>query len=73
MMQPSYPATADYDIDVTFRVFVTSNANLAQADPHADADVYVRDELLPQLRRVLRQLGADVTDIEYEIDDVRRE
>lgn len=72
MTNPSpYPATREYDIDVDVTVRLTIREELVVNDPRADADAYVRDDLITQIKQSLKQIHADVDDIEWTVTDVR--
>jgi len=70
---PVYPRTEPYTIDVTFTVSVSVPADLVPAGADLEAPQFVRDSLVPQLQRALRTVEGDVLDIEFVIDDVRKE
>lgn len=72
-MTPSgiYPALADYEISVTVMLHLRVNVELPPGGADVESDTFVRDDLLPQIRRLVRrELANDLVDDEYVIDDV---
>ena len=73
-MNPSpYPATREYDIDVDVTLYLTLGTPLAVNDPRADADAYVNDDLVNQIRQLCKRLNGDLVDIEWNIIELRAE
>lgn len=72
MTYAPYPHTAEYDLTVTVKLFLRIPVEFPPGGADVEAERYVREDLMKQIKRAILRVDGDLEDSEYVIDSIDR-